>query len=272
MKILFGSVVYDHAMPFFNTFIESLSRQTMRDFSILLINDGVSAGLLEKMLSALCLKYEIISYDIQYTPVQLRIKLLEEAKERKAEVLIIGDADDYFSENRVNEAVKIFHGEPICGFVYNELRLFDGSRVMPEMPGKIDSVSGIADHNFLGMSNTALHLQRISEDFIESLKECDTYVFDWYLFSRLLLAGEQGIKATNAYTYYRIYNGNVAGVTKMSDESVKKEIDIKLKHYRLLANYGDVFRELADAYSRKSITYRTNQEFYYWWDLTREEK
>lgn len=271
MKVLFGSVIYDQAMPFFNTFIESLSRQTMRDFSILLVNDGVSAGLLEKMLSEFCLEYEIISYKIQFTPAQLRINLLEEAKRRKADALIIGDADDYFSQNRVNEIVKIIHGEPTCGFVYNELRLFDDSRVMPDMPGKINSVMDISDHNFLGMSNTALNLRKLSEDFIESLRECDTYVFDWYLFSRLLLAGEHGIKALNTYTYYRIYNGNVAGLIQMSEESVKKEIDIKLKHYRLLANYDDVFLKLADAYSRKSIKYHSNQEFYYWWDLTREE-
>lgn len=272
MKILFGSVIYDNAMPFFNTFIESLSRQTMTGFGILLVNDGVSTDLLEKKLSVLCLKYEIISYDIQYTPVQLRIKLLEEAKKRKAEILIIGDADDYFSENRVNEIVKVFYKEPACGFVYNELHLFDGSRVMPEMPETINSIADILDYNFLGMSNTALHLLKVSDDFIESLKECDSPVFDWYLFSRLLLAGEYGIKALNAYTYYRIYNGNMAGVIQMSDEAVKREIGIKLKHYRLLENYDHTFRKLADAYLRKNIVFHNNQELYYWWDLTREEK
>lgn len=272
MKNLFGSVIYDDAMPFFNTFLESLSRQTMTDFEILLINDGVPVDLLEEMLSGLCLKYKIISYDVYYTPIQLRIKLLEEAKIRKADILIMGDADDYFSDNRIDEIVRVFQREPACGFVYNELSLFDGSRVMPELPEIIQDVTEILNYNFLGLSNTALNLRRLSENFLESLKECDTYVFDWYLFSRLLIKGEKGKKALDAYTYYRIYDGNVAGITQMSYESVSKEIAIKLKHYRLLEKYDDIFRGLADAYARKNVIYHYKQKSYYWWDLTREEK
>lgn len=272
-KVIFGSVIYQAVLPYISEFVDSLAKQSTHDFELLLINDGISEAEISKIkdfLDEKKIQYLILNNKEGLTPVELRIKLLKEAKRRGAEILVIGDSDDLFAPNRIEEVKNTFSKYNECGFVYNDLRTFDGTLAMPELPNEVSDVFEIIDYNFLGMSNTAIRVSALSDNFIESFVECKSYVFDWYLHTRLLLNGIKGRKAKNTSTYYRIYENNFVGIQKKSEEAVKKEIEVKTAHYEMLKDYSPAFLEKFQKYFNSKIMKNENAvEKDFWWNLTR---
>lgn len=274
-SVLFGSVIYKNVLQYFDELINCINKQTTCDFGILFLLDGVyTEDIINKILSIRdrCI---IIECGNQYSPPQLRVKLIQEAKKCGADILVIGDADDLFSDDRMGKVVNTFVEFPFADFVYNNLCFFNGNRAMPELPERVDDIRSIAEKNFLGMSNTAIRVSALSADFIESLFECSSHVFDWYLYSRLLLSGYVGMKAENTYTLYRIYEGNYVGIPlKAAEENIKREIEVKIQHYRQLKNMDSVFAELYDCYCSGKIEKADSGEdsCHYWWDFTKAEE
>ena len=88
-------------------FLRSLNNQTDRDFSLLLINDGVSPQIIDHIISKYNNDYEILGNPNHLSPVKLRVKLIEEAYLRKGNYLILGDIDDYFSDDRIEQLLKM---------------------------------------------------------------------------------------------------------------------------------------------------------------------
>lgn len=274
--VLFGSVIYEDALQYFNEFADCINRQTADSFSVVLFNDGISPEELRSRTSAIRKPCRIIECAAKSTPSQLRVSLIREAKALGAEILITGDADDLFSENRMENTIKIFEKNPSVDFVYNELRLFDGDIAMPEIPEQVSDIKEIAEYNFLGMSNTAIRVGRLGDSFIDSLTECSTFVFDWYLYTSLLLAGYRGIKAKEAYTLYRVHEKNCVGLPEETEEAVEKEIEVKTRHYELLRRRDSLFENLYDCYKsgriKKVALGGDKQSCHYWWNFTRAEK
>lgn len=268
-KIIFGCVTYPTALEYFDEFITSISSQTEKEFVLLVMNDGVDVSVLVKKLYPLDGRYHIISVKDGLSPASIRVCLIGEAKKRGADILIIGDTDDIFSSDRVEKIIDVFCNNAQVDFVYNELRTFNGERVMPELRGRVENVNAILNYNFLGMSNTAIRLNALDESFICSLRECDSFVFDWYLHSRLLLDNHTGVLAKGAKTYYRIYDANCAGLPEATKDAVEKEIAVKQKHYNILQKYSPEFVQLYNSYKKRNIQRTEEQEFYYWWNFTR---
>lgn len=268
MKVIFGSVIYSDAVIYAADFLRSLNNQTDRDFSLLLINDGVSPQIIDHIISKYNNDYEILGNPNHLSPVKLRVKLIEEAYLRKGNYLILGDIDDYFSDDRIEKVKNAFLRNKSIGFVYNDLRLFNGKKCMPEMPVRVNSVKDILEYNFLGLSNTAIKMNDIDVDFIVSLNECSSFVFDWYLFSRLVLNGKKGIYVSKTVTYYRIHEDNYAGIPQIMADMIDKELFVKRMHYNVLSKYDMCFRELFMAYENNN--YKINsKDCYFWWNLTR---
>ncbi len=268
MNVIFGSVIYPAAVQYASAFLKSLERQSYKSFSLFLINDGVPENVLVTIMEQYDNNFEIVSYQEEYSPVELRIKLISEAIHRKADYLIFGDIDDYFSENRVERTINQFSKLKGIGFCYNEIVLEDGRSCMPTLPLIVNTIDDIRQRNFLGLSNTSIKLESINENFAESLFECKTYVFDWYLFSRLILNGVYGCYVPGTFTFYRQHDNNYVGVTQMNSEAVEKEIIIKKYHYEILSKYDAGFGELVKAYERGEYEI-IKQDKYYWWNLTR---
>ncbi len=270
MKVVFGTVVYPAAVKFMEDYFASLDSQTYKDFKLLLINDGVPRGDLEKVIEKYNIDVDIISPDGNQTPIQLRVLMIHTAKSHGADVLVAGDIDDTFSENRVEKSVEAFEANPDAGFVYNSLVLPDKTEIMPPMPATTDSVEDILELNYLGLSTTAIRVQLLSDELIESLGECKTFVFDWYLYCRLLMAGLKGVLASEAATYYRIYDNNFAGVPTATPENIEKEIHIKKNHFDALSKYDDRYKKLLESYNNERFKV-LEQSQYFWWNLTKME-
>lgn len=267
--IIFGCVVYPAALEYFDEFVESIAEQTEKEFIVLVINDGADLAVLEEKLKRLYRRYDIVSVKNGLSPAQIRVRLIAEAKEKGASILIFGDVDDIFSADRAERVVDVFRNNRQVDFVYNELRTFNDEKVMSDLPEIIEGISTVTHYNFLGMSNTAIRVSALDNNFINSLGECDSFVFDWYLYSRLLLDGHKGIFAQGAMTYYRIYEANCAGLPKDTEKDVAKEQIVKRKHYSILRKYSVDFEQLYDCYKNGDIKRVAEKKCNYWWSLTR---
>lgn len=265
----FGSVIYLNAVPFVDEFLRSLSSQTFKEFTLLLISDGVDESTIFRLINNYNIQYEIISYQNNFTPAELRINLLREAKVRGAEYIILGDIDDTFSTNRVEDSITALKFNNQLGFVYNKFLLMNSKSAMPKLNSETKNAEYILEYNYLGLSNTAINMGYMTDNFIESLVECKSHVFDWYLFTRLLLNGIEGELIPNAITYYRLYGDNYVGIPTMTRNMIDKEIYVKTEHYKLLSKYDDNYKILFNAYKNKEYDINNGKEKYFWWNLTK---
>ena len=281
-EICWGTVVYPEGFRYFGEFIESIELQSIRTFRLLIINENVDDEIIVRTMNdkGMDLSYEIVPAAETGSAVRNRVQLLREAKKRNTGLLILGDCDDTFSHNRTENVIGTFHSNPSAAFVYNEIIGSDRNSVMPELPEMTDSLSDIAEYNYLGMSNTAIDMSLLEVAFIDSLIEYDNLTFDWYLHCRLLMQYGCGIKADGAFTYYRLHENNVAGIRRADRDNLLYEYDIKLNHYLKLKSYDPLFDRLYKRYSSLNIdqlcdTYLNevveDNAPHYWWDLIRLE-
>lgn len=268
MKVAFGSVIYPVAIKYLQDFFESLKKQTVQDFDIVLINDNVSQKIimkeLEKYFKIFRQRLIIINPDKDgLKPYQLRIELLRQVKKRGYQLLILGDCDDCCSNERIEYILNQYMEK--ATFFYNELRSFADESIMPKLPQRTDSIEQIMEQNYLGLTNTAISMDKLSVEFVNSLEDGKTNIFDWYLFSRILLSGGYGKKIENTCTYYRIYSDNLAGVCTQSVNDLEKERKIKIQHYQILKKYDMRYERLIEKYKNLEIQPGDNKEKVFWW-------
>lgn len=265
--IAFGTVVYDKAVPLLDEFIESINKQSYSNFDLLVINDNVQEDIFNNYLSKAKYKCVVINENgNNKTPVELRVELLKEAKTRGYELLVIGDCDDIFDINRVKVIYERFLENKEYAFYYNDILLFDRTPLMSDIPPETIRIDSILQHNYLGMSNASINMNFLTFDFIDSLHECDSFVFDWYLFSRIVCGGGKGLFVKKAVTFYRIYDNNYAGIC--SSVQLKKEIEVKTKQYRLMTKYNNVYAFLLEKISNIDAEHvnPSQSESSFWWD------
>lgn len=270
MNTAIGSVVYSQGIEYIGDFLESLKKQSVQDFSIILLNDDIEGNIFEKNYSSYLTYFgsriQVISTQkICPQPYELRVELLEIAKKLDIDLLVLCDCDDICAKTRIEENQKTY--DENLFFLYNEFRSFEGERIMPTMPNITNTITQIQEHNYLGLSNTALIMNRMSSKFIRSLKNGKAPIFDWYLFSRIILEGGTGKKVKGAITYYRIYQHNLAGKPQNELKELEKELEVKKRHYELLKKYDSTFERLIRKYDNLDLNkYITSEKVpSFWW-------
>lgn len=273
MKIAFGTVVYEYAYKYYEEFSNSINNQTSNNFDVLLLNDDLNKEKYNEL--AKCINNKVINLESKddSTIPELRIELIKKAKEMSYDLLILGDFDDVFSNDRI-EKVKLKYNTEYS-FYYNDLYYLNtNNSFFCTLPNFTISVNPILESNFLGLSNTSLNLNNINFDILENLKNRQTLTFDWMIFSLLLLKGHKGEYVKNCRTYYRLHEANTAGDADTSLEMLKKEIDIKLDHYSKLTDKNLVYSELYDFYTKfKKASFEradilskyASMNNHYWW-------
>lgn len=272
MNIIFGTVFYERAYDFLPDFVSSVDNQTSKTFKVLIINDGIEHSKLEELLKGVSFKYEIIQYVEKYNPSELRVKLLIEARNRNADLLIMGDADDMFSSDRVECIIETLVLNENYVFFYNNIKTMSGDDIFPELPTEIKEIGDICDYNFLGLSNTAIRINSIDMETIESFFEGRQEIFDWYLFSRILLDGKIGKYVNNAVTYYRYHDNNLVGNQDKTDDIIKREVSVKKNHYKSLKNRSLLMKKKYSDYMRGNYLRVETSGHHYWWGFTKGGK
>ena len=210
--VAFLTTIFPMKEQFLIDFFDSLSRQTYDKFDVIVVNDGYDNFYDVKM------KYQnlsIIELPYSDTPAKNREYGINYCIDNKFDILIFGDSDDYFSNNRITKSVKLLSDHEI---VVNDLTTFDKTGIIQHKyisnrvkNNSIINYSFIKDKNIFGMTNTAINL-----NILDKVKFDDSLVaVDWFMFKDLLKLGHKAIFTNEIISYYRQYSDNTIGLREM---------------------------------------------------------
>jgi len=210
--VAFLTTIFPMKEQFLIDFFDSLSRQTYDKFDVIVVNDGYDNFYDVKI------KYQnlsIIELPYSDTPAKNREYGINYCIDNKFDILIFGDSDDYFSNNRITKSVKLLSDHEI---VVNDLTTFDKIGIVQHKyisnrvkNNSIINYSFIKDKNIFGMSNTAINL-----NILDKVKFDDSLVaVDWFMFKDLLKLGHKAIFTNEIISYYRQYSDNTIGLREV---------------------------------------------------------
>lgn len=208
-QIAFLTTIFETDESYLDDFFGSLSNQTYKNFDVIVVNDGYSK------FSNLKIKFDslsVIELPFNGTPVKNREHGINFCIKNGYNYLVLGDCDDYFSENRIEKSISLLEGFDI---VVNDLSLFNKNGVYEKLyfSNRIKNNSEIGfdfikNKNIFGLSNTAINLSLMSEiSFPE-----DEKIVDWYFFKNLLKEGKTSIFTNEIVTFYRQHENNFVGL------------------------------------------------------------
>ena len=213
-KIAFLTTIFPMPEYFLREFFESLTRQTYKDFDVIVVNDGhTNFDKFKQQYSAL----SIVELKYDGTPAKNREYGINHCINNGYEQIIFGDSDDYFSDNRVEVSIELLLANEI---VVNDVSLFNDTAVYEKKymshrlsDGARVKIDFIEDKNIFGLSNTALRTRRLKEvNFDKNL-----IAVDWHFYKNLLRQKYSAIFSNRAITYYRQHNQNTTGLKVIDD-------------------------------------------------------
>jgi len=242
------SVVYPGVEAYFPEFLSTLSKQTDRNFTLFLINDGLPN--IEDFLKRADLDVKV--KEAQEPPAALRKMGIKWVMESGAKIIIFADSDDYFAKNRVKISRDMLVQYDL---VFNELVL-TGKGIADYMPmlekrfsdGEIVSCKHIRTANCMGLSNTALRVNSIPDCF-DQIPD-NIIAFDWALFALCLHAGERGVFTKKTITHYRQHGDNLASPYSFTEEQILRGVQVKLDHYQVFARFYEEYISLSDLFEK----------------------
>lgn len=252
-KICFVTVIFPANLTYFSDFIDSLEKQSVSDFDLIIFNDQVAD--LSDYLAQSSLHIKVIDTDCSIGGI--RSLLLKYLVDSSYEYCVFGDSDDYFSPNRVEKNSELLQNYDL---VVNDLILVDQQgnllidKYLSQRLSDAQSISfaEIKDKNICGLGNTAVNIAALPQnlDFNE-----DIQAIDWVLFSRMLLAGSSAIFSNESFIYYRQHSANSIGIKDLTQERLQRGINIKYRHYQSLnQDYGVFEKEVLEMDALKKYT------------------
>ncbi len=199
---------------FLDEFFTSMLKQTYIKYDLIVVNDGY------KEFKDIKRKYDslnIIELEYSSSPAKNREHGINYIIEEQYDILIFGDSDDYFSDNRIEKSISLLDKYDI---VVNDLSLFNDKEVYSEkyISNRIENNSiveydFIKDKNIFGLSNTALKI-----DILDKVEFDDQLVaVDWYFYKNLLKSNARAVFTNETETFYRQYANNTIGLCPSSN-------------------------------------------------------
>jgi glycosyltransferase involved in cell wall biosynthesis len=209
-KISLLTTIFPMDIEYLYAFFDSLKNQTYKNFDVIVINDGYSN--FQKIKKLYTQTLNIIELKYSNTPAKNREYGINYCIDRKYDIVIFGDSDDYFKNNRIEKSLEILKQADIA---VNDLSLFDKNGIYEEkyLSHRIDNLDVvdfefITNKNIFGMSNTAIKLFGISKVTFDN----KIVAVDWFFFKKLLKQGLKAIFTNETVTYYRQYKNNIVGL------------------------------------------------------------
>lgn len=247
---VFFVVVFPGIEAYLPQFVTSLVGQTCHDFDLCIFNDGLASDIVARQFAPLEGIVHCSVNDITGTPASIRIEALNALITEGYEYAILGDSDDFFSENRVETCLALLQQYDV---VINDLDITDSKGAVQHkgfLSSRLSNLQVLDDHflldkNVCGFSNAAINLQKLAPFTIEE----HVLATDWYLFTYALLKGLTMVFSTQAQTYYRQHEANYVGVGEISLNKIEQTIRIKYEHYTGLIPMKQSYAELAKKYA-----------------------
>jgi len=246
MSIAVFSVIYPNALPYFNEFLNSLAKQTYKDFTLFLVNDGVSS--IEEVIRRFDLN--IILKNIGGTPPAIRKAGIGWILEQGADIIIFADSDDCFMDNRTEISKSMLSCHDI---VFNELICFGENIQQPFSmlknrfkEGEVLSKGKVKYSNCMGFSNTAISTKCITKSL--SQIPDDIIAFDWAFFSLCLQERKIAMFTAKTATYYRLHENNIASPRSFTEDQILRGVHVKRDHYRFISRFGNEYDSISNEF------------------------
>ena len=209
-KVAFLTIVFPENEEFLKPFFNSLSAQTFKNFDLVIVNDNFkNLNFYINLYSNL----NIININSSNTPAKNREVGINYCLEKNYDILVFGDSDDYFKDNRIEKLLEFLIKADV---VVNDLSLFDYNGIYEKnyLSNRVKNLDVIdfefiKDKNIFGMTNTAVRLKGIERvSFSEEIISVD-----WYFFKRMLRKGCKAIFTNETESFYRQHKNNTAGLS-----------------------------------------------------------
>lgn len=250
------SAIYPGAKPYILEFLASLARQTDSEFTLFLVNDGLTG--VESSLKEAGLDAQVLP--ATGSPAEIRKIGIEWAISKGAETIIFADADDYFADNRIEVSKKALADVDLS---CNEILLVGKEILHPvsmfekfEDKMKISKVH-IKAGNCLGLSNTAVRAKSIPRSF-ESIPN-SIIAFDWALFALCIHEGARARFTKETQTYYRQHGNNLASPNCFSDSQIMRGVEVKKDHYQWLSKTYKEYASLAKVFENLFVQLQSSR-------------
>ena len=209
-KIAFLTTVFPKNKKFLKSFFNSLSAQTYKNFDLVIVNDNFKNLDFYKDLYS---NLNIIDINSSNTPAKNREVGINYCIDQNYEVLVFGDSDDYFKDNRIEKLLEFLIKADV---VVNDLSLFDDNGVYEKnyLSNRLKNLDiidlkFIKDKNIFGMSNTAIKLKNIKKVSFNY----NIIAVDWFFFKRILKKGCKAIFTNETESFYRQHKNNTTGLS-----------------------------------------------------------
>ena len=260
----FLTTIFPQNEKFFKFFLNSLSSQTYKDFDLVIVNERFKNLNYYRDLYP---DLNIVNINSNNSPAKNREIGINYCIENKYDVLIFGDSDDYFQNNRIEVTLKILKNADI---VVNDLSLFNKNKIYNEnyfsnriKNKQIIDFKFIKSKNIFGFSNSAIKLINLNKIVLPS----NLIAVDWYFFSKFLLSGYHAEFTNETVSFYRQHQQNLVGFKEIDEKSFKKGINVKIKHYEALNTIKNQFdNDIKRLYSK---IYNKEKKIKnpLWWEL-----
>ena len=263
-SIAFLTTIFPQNEKFLNCFFNSLYNQTYKDFDLIIVNDKFNNLNYYKDLDP---NLNILNINSCDTPAKNREVGINYCIENNYEILIFGDSDDYFQNDRIEKSAKILNQADI---VVNDLSLFNEKTLYNERylsnrvkNCQIIEFEFIKNKNVFGFSNSAMRIFNKKKISIPN----DLVAVDWYIFSNFLLEGYKAVFTDETISFYRQYEKNIIGLKQLDEEHFNKAKNVKIKHFKAMSMNEHKFdNELKSLYS---LNYNKRRKIKnpLWWEL-----
>lgn len=273
MKQVLVTFLYPDAVKYINEFIRCIQGQSMKDYVLVIFNDGVVEN--ERYFSDISIPFKII--DVTGTPTQVRFMAFEWLKNSEFEKIIFHDIDDLMSENRLQCVTGLLDK---CDIVANDLSLMDeegrvfdksiwGDRLGDEFKFSYEFIS---NKNILGIGNSAIRKEILD---IPILFSNVPLVADWFMYYQILFIGKKNAVFTNqCQTFYRQHSNNMAGVKQLTRNRLEYVFKVKESNYEALENVGiNIAEQKKELENQKKqfdnlLNKNKNESHFFWWEET----
>ena len=211
-KISFLTTIFPMNRQFLYDFFDSLKNQTYKKFDIIVVNDGYKDFEKIKIIYGQTLNITELQYS--NSPAKNREYGINYCIDHKYDILIFGDSDDYFKNNRVEKSIEFLKQVDI---IVNDLNLFDKNGIYEEnyLSHRVKNLDAvdlefIKNKNIFGMTNTAIKLNKVSKVSLDN----KIVAVDWCFFKTLLEQGLKAIFTNETVSYYRQHKNNTVGLKK----------------------------------------------------------
>lgn len=226
-NICLFTVIYPGCEPWLPRFFESVLGQTRNDFDLLILNDGVPDT--ENLIPNMSDRIQLIPVIGTIAKVrELGINLLMDSDYEK---IIFADADDYFSENRIEKAAEVLESvdiyvndltsvskkEKMIIKNYFSQRLGEQFKIEPDF---------ILRKNILGLGNSAVRQSVLRKIDIPN----DTIAVDWLIFTDMLLNGSTALFKSDSVSYYRQHDKNTTGLKPITHERIRRSLKVQIQN------------------------------------------